>query len=351
MKCPKCHYLSFDPEPRCKNCGYDLELSEDLALKTDEGSVEGPLADLTLRDRAAPRRAPITLELVPASPPDPAAVQMAADDPAAPSPIPDEPPPPAAALPPPRSAPARVKAPATASELPLFVKGLAPEVPARRGRDVEPGVSVPAARAPLGVRRSASEPPRVRPRPHAGPSPSGIGPFDRDLLEGLQRAEKEQAARMPPHRAVPASAPHAESSEDAKLDARLTAAAIDGLLLGGIGSVVIFATLRLCGLEPAQISSLPPLPMAAFLLLVTLGYLLMFTIAGGQTLGKMIVGIRVVSAPTAGQGGTLTIRQAAYRELLSVPSVFALGAGYVPAMLGRGPTFHDRLAETRVVRA
>ena len=26
MRCPKCHYLSFDPDPRCKNCGYDLDV-------------------------------------------------------------------------------------------------------------------------------------------------------------------------------------------------------------------------------------------------------------------------------------------------------------------------------------
>ena len=64
MKCPKCHYLSFDPEPRCRNCGYDLELSGDLALKTVEEAVEGPLADLALRPPEALRRAPITLELV-----------------------------------------------------------------------------------------------------------------------------------------------------------------------------------------------------------------------------------------------------------------------------------------------
>ena len=37
MKCPKCHYLSFEPEPRCRNCGYDLSLSPpadlDLQIK------------------------------------------------------------------------------------------------------------------------------------------------------------------------------------------------------------------------------------------------------------------------------------------------------------------------------
>ena len=37
MRCPKCHYLSFDPEPRCKNCGYDLEVADaELAFKAAE---------------------------------------------------------------------------------------------------------------------------------------------------------------------------------------------------------------------------------------------------------------------------------------------------------------------------
>ena len=28
MRCPTCHYLGFEPEPRCKNCGYDFSFSE-----------------------------------------------------------------------------------------------------------------------------------------------------------------------------------------------------------------------------------------------------------------------------------------------------------------------------------
>src|SRR4029453_14289196 len=49
MRCPKCHYLSFEPEPRCRNCGFDLAMPEaDLAIKpADEAPV--PLADLALR--------------------------------------------------------------------------------------------------------------------------------------------------------------------------------------------------------------------------------------------------------------------------------------------------------------
>ncbi|HEX5217080.1 MAG TPA: hypothetical protein VFV98_16570, partial [Vicinamibacterales bacterium] len=49
MRCPKCHYLSFEPEPRCKNCGYDLDLPEtDLELHVE--AADQPLGDLALRD-------------------------------------------------------------------------------------------------------------------------------------------------------------------------------------------------------------------------------------------------------------------------------------------------------------
>src|SRR5262245_9547055 len=48
MRCPKCHYLSFEPEPRCRNCGFDLATHEpDPLIKNTED--EGPLVDLDLR--------------------------------------------------------------------------------------------------------------------------------------------------------------------------------------------------------------------------------------------------------------------------------------------------------------
>ena len=64
MRCPKCHYLSFDPEPRCRNCGYDLEVADsDLALRTAEPD-DAPLPDLALRDRPSASHTPLALEIV-----------------------------------------------------------------------------------------------------------------------------------------------------------------------------------------------------------------------------------------------------------------------------------------------
>jgi uncharacterized RDD family membrane protein YckC len=102
-----------------------------------------------------------------------------------------------------------------------------------------------------------------------------------------------------------------------------------------------------------QVGILPIVPTGAFLLIVGLGYLLMFTAAGGQTIGKMLLGIRVIDdAEAAGDsGGPPSVRQAVVRELLTIPSVLALGAGFVPGLFGEQRAMHDRLAHTRVVRA
>ena len=52
MRCPKCQYISFGSEPRCRNCGYDFSLAagEDDAfdLPMQDRESVGPLADLPL---------------------------------------------------------------------------------------------------------------------------------------------------------------------------------------------------------------------------------------------------------------------------------------------------------------
>jgi uncharacterized RDD family membrane protein YckC len=172
-----------------------------------------------------------------------------------------------------------------------------------------------------------------------------LGPFERDLLHDLRRLEQRVAER-----ARDESAADVRTGDGVGAGVRLTSAAIDLVLLGGISTVVVWATLRLCDLDVQQASSLPIVPLFAVLLLVASGYLLMFTVAGGQTVGKMLTHIRVVDGDDAIASG-LTPRQAAVRALLTVPSVLALGAGFVPALLGQGPALHDRLSHTRVVRA
>jgi uncharacterized RDD family membrane protein YckC len=92
--------------------------------------------------------------------------------------------------------------------------------------------------------------------------------------------------------------------------------------------------------------------MLAFFLLVDAGYLILFTASSGQTVGKMAAGIRVVgSSSEEGLRLTVTLPQAALRSLLTFPSVLVLGAGFLPVLVGAGRALHDRVAETRVVRA
>jgi uncharacterized RDD family membrane protein YckC len=481
MKCPKCHYLSFEPEPRCRNCGYDLSLS-DLDADLDwVAEADEPLADLQLQHDTDDRPAAVALERL-----HPAEVEADTEEDQEPARLPA--PPPAARTAAVRSSaqapPAeQMESNAAAGELPLFVKTLKPAVrrpkavqkaggepesstvvrsaaataaqeakardaaprteagpivqkPAEAGaasaasasaagmlparppsaaarvkaapaeaplpQDVAPSpeashgdatahrpllaqpeaalpapaaaaravtasrpapapmeepaerpavsdpepapVSVPVQpRPPLSVRRGLGEAYKVQAPEERSPA-RRIGPFDRDLLEDLQRLESEVSG-------APAAPIATTTGEAAGPRIRLAAAAIDGLLLGGINAVVFWLTLRVCELSFSQAQILPVVPILVFLLLVDVGYLFMFTAASGQTIGKMAMGIRVINGADDGSGDRLSARRAVYRELVALPSVLALGAGFLPALTGEGRALHDRIARTRVVRA
>ena len=134
--------------------------------------------------------------------------------------------------------------------------------------------------------------------------------------------------------------------------ARLIAAVIDLTLLGAVDAAVLYFTLAIAGLTKDDVRLLPVMPLAAFLLLLNGGYLVAFTAAGGQTIGKMAVGLRVVREITPfDAGGPVSFGQAMLRALLTLPSVLAAGAGFLPALVGEERAVHDRLAHTRVIRA
>ena len=105
-------------------------------------------------------------------------------------------------------------------------------------------------------------------------------------------AASRSAPQVAPH---PGEGPVGADGEVAGLFARLTASAIDLIILAAIDLVVIYFTMKICGLDRADLKILPKGPLVAFLLVQNLGYLVVFT-AGGQTLGKMAADIRVVSA-------------------------------------------------------
>jgi len=255
------------------------------------------------------------------------------------------------------TAPRAAAAPATSAiataDLPLFVRSLADPATAGADDDDEPAplVTVPARpRVPVAVRRATPDSARLRAKYGMAPLP------EPNLLDQVQLRE-EIPLPMPPPPPMqwtrePASdlAPAAADPESVGGMTRLAASAIDALLLVGIAGVVVYFTLRLTGLTMADYQLLPVAPMGAMFAMLAIGYLALFTAAGGQTLGKMAMHIRVVSTPSESDGGeSLSVSQAAVRSLAALPSVLALGVGLVPALFGAGAAVHDRLAHTRVV--
>ena len=126
------------------------------------------------------------------------------------------------------------------------------------------------------------------------------------------------------------------------------AAAIDLVILLAVNFVVVYFTIQICGISVSELGLLPKGPLAAFLLVQDVGYLIAFT-AGGQTLGKMAAGIKVVAGDC---DGCIDVPCALKRTLLSLLLVAPAGLGLLPAVFDRHHRgLHDRLAGTRVVRA
>ncbi len=400
MRCPKCRYLSFEPEARCRNCGYDLSFGIDDLLIDSPDATSEPLADFDLRgsdasraveeaapasatsfsfaldaDRAAPvsesRRAamPLTVEAASAVLDIEQAIEApSTDEPARESssaflgeesredvvPVltPAVEPAPASAPELPTRRPAR---PPETTALPLFVQELPQPDP-----DPEEIFRQLArtARPPLAVRRPTPDTGRLRAtyqRPAASARP--VGPIERDLLDferqepAAQEVTVRASAVLPSSEATPDRLPE-QWRVPVRPTKRLEAALVDVLFIGAINIVLVWLTLHRCDLALSQTALLPMLPLAAFLLLVDAGYLLMFTAAGGQTVGKMMTHIRVVGTSAhAVMNDRVTFRQAAIRTLMTIPSVLVLGAGFFPALVGDGRAIHDRCAHTRVVRA
>jgi uncharacterized RDD family membrane protein YckC len=372
MRCPKCHYLGFEPEPRCKNCGYDFSFAESQTM--DEVA---PPAESHGDVATTPSMEPAPLETIPSrmdsmfdlreldfvSPPAPngRAIPTSPDfeiahidppgradtEPIAAPRAPRSVAPPGDAL---RRATARpasaVPVPIT-GDLPLFVRGL-PEGNADETGDDLPLVRVPPApRAPLAVRRATPDQARLRATYARTDHQPASKPASMDLLDAMETPPASAGTTVPPR-----------ASEDAALlqpveaGQRLMAASVDMLVLGALDGAVLWFTLDVCRLSLGQVLTLPILPMLAFLLLLDGGYLVVFTAACGQTVGKMAAGIRVVGTSAEAMiTNQVSLAQATGRALGSMLSIAPLGFGFWFALIGHGRTLHDRLAHTRVVRA
>jgi uncharacterized RDD family membrane protein YckC len=327
MRCTKCHYLSFDPEPRCRNCGHDLSLEEGSAFSLANATLEG-MEDESGRTATA-------------------------------------------VMAPPKVSAASSSSRIPTADLPLFVQSIQGVSDSLAGdhddhdvhEDLEPLVKVPARpRTPVSVRRATPDPARLRAKYGMSPSPepdlwSNLPP---DPIDQVNIHDDEAALEDLPLTSSPAMSWPSEPTperlpvgwqEPVSAGARLVAAMIDATLLGVISVLVVYLTLRVTGLSIVQIGLLPALPLGGLLLMMVVGYLLMFTVASGQTVGKMAMHLRVVgTSPEAVINDRITVSQAAVRTLAALPSVLVLGLGFLPALVGAGLALHDRIAHTRVVR-
>ena len=224
-------------------------------------------------------------------------------------------------------------------ELPLFGPPGADEGP----DDVPLITQASAPRPPLAVRRATPEVPKLRAEPSRTPH--------------LEFAEDDLGASFEATVRVPARASRSGSpiqvaeqgtSEAAGIGARFLASVIDLGLLGIVDLAVIYFTVQICGLSAAELSLLPIGPLIAFLVVQNGSYLVAFT-AGGQTIGKMALGIRVVPAAI---GTTLDLGRSLIRTGVWSLLVLPAGLGLLTALWSderRG--LHDRCAGTKVVRA
>ena len=134
----------------------------------------------------------------------------------------------------------------------------------------------------------------------------------------------------------------------APLGGRAIAALIDLAFLAAVDATVLHFTLRLTGLTPAESGRLPLAPLFGFLALLNGGYLTMFIAASGQTMGKMMTGVKVVAM----DGGAVPFGHAVLRAILWLLTIVPLGIGALPALLTDDRrALHDRLANTRVIKA
>jgi len=211
------------------------------------------------------------------------------------------------------------------------------ELPFARVGDDRPLITrASPPRTPLSVRRATPEVPRVRQTPSRMP-----------MLELADEAETGSSAARTP------SVPIHEGTggdllQPAAIWSRFAAGAIDLVILAAIDVLVIYFTMQICNLTLEDFSVLPKGPLLAFLIVQNGGYLVAFT-AGGQTLGKMAAGIRVVPASA---DAPLDLGHSILRTLVWAALVVPAGLGLLTTLFSddrRG--LHDRFAGTRVVRA
>jgi uncharacterized RDD family membrane protein YckC len=319
VRCPKCRYIGFDESDRCRNCGYDFALSQpvdpiDLPIRS--GETPATMSDLRL---SVQRRRSASAALTPPGP-DPERL---------------------IARPAPAGAEHLGGLTPVPFDLPLF----------NDHRDDIPLVSGNTPpRQPLGVRRAP-----VTPRPRIvepAPREPALDFPDTVEVDEIGPEPGESAASLAEPVPQPRASGVVDTSESAASGARVIGAAVDAAIIAGVDAIVLYFTTKLCGLAFSEFRALPPIPLMGFLLMLNGGYLTIFTAAGGQTIGKMIAGTRVVSSTPSGRAQRLPFATALVRAAACIISIVLVGAGFLMALVRSDRrALHDAVADTRVINA
>ena len=302
MKCPKCGYLGFKHVERCPNCGYDFSLSSpallDLSIRPSSLNTPQPLADIALVDAGMSLSPPAPQ---PGGTPDLGAVRTADG---APTP-----------------------------ELPLFGSPIADDTPL---------ITRPSPpRTPLAVRRATPDVPRLRSEVRAPMLDLAGTEID---ARTSSTPPVRRAAAMP----TPTPEPATGAQAPAGVAARVLAATIDVVLLAAVDVAVVYFTMQIVGVTLNELTIVPKIPLIAFLIVQNVSYFVLFT-AGGQTMGQMALGIRVI---TDDSGVSPDLSSAMLRTVVWTMLAIPAGLGLTTALFSadhRG--LHDRFSGTRVVRA
>ncbi|MFQ5744234.1 MAG: RDD family protein [Acidobacteriota bacterium] len=129
---------------------------------------------------------------------------------------------------------------------------------------------------------------------------------------------------------------------------RTAAALCDALILLGLGGALLAVAGAATGASLGKLLRESLLPLSLVWGIFAVGYSVFFVGTCGQTIGKMVMQLRVVSEDHF----TVGFQRAVMRLAAYLVAILPLGLGLLPALKDpRGRALHDRLTRTRVVKA
>ncbi len=175
-----------------------------------------------------------------------------------------------------------------------------------------------------------------------GPRPAGHRPPAIELDEEPEPEEEDWSLGAP----LEPGGEMAPVERPARMSERFLAGVVDVLVLSGLGATAFYFASRVARVAPSGL--LPAWPyLCAYLVGLGVAYVLYFTPATGQTLGKMVTRLRVVD----GAGHPPSHGRALLRGVSGALGVGLLGLGVIPILFDPARrALHDRITKTRVVK-